>query len=86
MSTTEFTVTCFNCSGEVNGWYQSIQYMLLPNVATQAGQTIYLSCGCVVDFPEWKIDLNTGQCEILDYTGKVFIKFLDEELLLEEED
>lgn len=85
MSDTEFTVKCNNCNGEVNGWYQNIKYVLMPKTTVQAGQTIYLSCGCVVDFPDWQIDLNSGQCRIIDIYGKVFIEFMDEEMIMEDE-
>ncbi len=85
MSDTEFTVKCSNCNGEVNGWHQNIKYVLMPKTTVQAGQTIYLSCGCVVDFPNWQIDLNSGVCQIIDLYGKVFIEFIDEEMLMEEE-
>jgi len=39
-----------------------------------------------VDFPDWKINLDTGWCKIIDYTGRLFIEFLDEELLMEEDE
>lgn len=86
MSATEFTVKCNNCNGEVNGWTQTIKYTLQPKTAIQAGQTIYLSCGCVVDFPEWKIDLTSGECKIVDFYGRVFIEFIDEEMLMEDDE
>lgn len=86
MSDTEFTVKCNNCSGEVNGWYQNIKYVLMPKTTVQAGQTIYLSCGCVADFPDWQIDLNSGVCKIVDVYGKVFIEFIDEEMLMEDDE
>lgn len=86
MSTTDFTVKCHNCGGEVSGWTQSIKYALEPKAAVQAGQTLYMSCGCVVDFPDWQIDLNSGNCRILDFYGRLFIEFVDEEMLMEDDE
>jgi len=81
MTSPEFFVRCHVCSGEVYNWNQSISYTLTDKAAHQAGQTIYLSCGCVIDFPQWKIDLSTGMCTIEDYAGKIFINFYDEEFI-----
>lgn len=86
MDTEDFSVKCHSCGGRVHNWTQSITYTLTNSAAYQAGQTIYLSCGCAVDFPDWKINLDTGWCKIIDYTGRLFIEFLDEELLMEEDE
>lgn len=85
MSTTDFSVKCHNCGQSVSGWTQTIKYVLSPTAANQATQTIYLSCGCVVDYPEWKINLDTGECKIMNFAGKLFLEFIDEELLMEED-
>ena len=82
----EFSVKCNNCGGEVNSWYQNIHYSLTAQRAEQGVQTIYLSCGCVVDFPTWKIDLETGECKIINFAGKLFIEFMDDEMLMEDDD
>jgi hypothetical protein len=58
----------------------------MPDVAQQAGQVIELSCGCIVDFPDWQINLKTGQCRIVDFSGKLFIEFVDLELIMEDDD
>jgi hypothetical protein len=86
MSVQEFSVKCLNCNGEVNSFKQTLQYILSPKAAVQESQSIELSCGCVVDFPDWKINLETGDCRIQDFTGNVFIKFYDEELIMEDEE
>lgn len=86
MSRADFSVDCYNCGGEVTGWTQSIKYVLFPNASSQAGQTIFLSCGCVVDFPDWQIDLDTGRCKIIGFSGQVFIEFMDEEMLKEDDE
>jgi hypothetical protein len=59
---------------------------MTPTTAVQGSQTIQLSCGCVVDFPDWKIDLDTGWCQIYNFAGIKFIEFLDEEMTLEEDE
>lgn len=85
MAEQEFSVKCHNCSGEINGYSQNIKYVLSSTGALQESQTIELSCGCTVDFPDWQLNLHTGLCRIVDFTGNLFIEFLDEELLLEED-
>jgi len=82
----EFAVKCHNCSGVVSNYTQNIHYTLTKNIAIQGTQTIFLSCGCVVDYPDWQVNLNTGECKIVDYTGKLYIEFLDEEMILEDEE
>jgi hypothetical protein len=86
MSVQEFSVKCYNCNGEVNSFKQTLQYILSPKAAVQESQSIELSCGCTIDFPDWKIDLNTGNCRIQDFAGNVFVKFYDEELIMIEDD
>jgi hypothetical protein len=86
MSAQDFSVKCHNCNGEVTGYLQKIQYLLSPTIAHQAGQVIELSCGCVVDFPDWKINLQTGECEIVDFSGRLYIKFIDIELIMEDDE
>lgn len=54
---------------------------MTPKEAVQGSQTIHLSCGCVIDFPDWKINLETGWCQIYNYAGILFIEFFDEELI-----
>jgi hypothetical protein len=86
MSNLEFSVKCHNCQGRVSGWYQNIHYSLSPERSIQEAQTLYLSCGCVVDFPNWQVDLKDGFCRISGITGDLFIEFADDEMILEEED
>ena len=86
MHNKDFSVKCHNCQGEVTSYIQKISYILSPKAALQESQTIELSCGCVIDFPDWQIDLNSGWCKIVDFTGNVFIEFLDEELIMEDEE
>jgi len=85
VTTEDFSVTCQVCSKEVNNFTQSIKFIMTDSAAVQEAETIYLSCGCVVDFPDWHIDINTGMCEIIDFAGTLFIKFFDEEMIVEED-
>jgi hypothetical protein len=82
----EFSVRCHNCNSEVNTYVNEIRYVLTENGAIQESQTIKLSCGCSIDFADWQLNLQTGQARIVDFTGKVFIEFFDEELLMEEDE
>jgi hypothetical protein len=85
MSSQEFSVKCHNCGGEVTGFVQQINYTLTPRISVQGAQTIFLSCKCVVDFPDWQVDITTGECKIVDFAGRLYVEFQDDEMLLEEE-
>jgi hypothetical protein len=82
----DFSVVCSNCNGEVNGWTQTENYILSHQGGTPLSQSIKLSCGCVIDFPDWQVDLKTGWCQIFSATGELFIEFLDTEAILIDED
>jgi hypothetical protein len=86
MTSDEFSVKCHNCNGEVSSYLQKIEYFLTPDIAHQAGQVIELSCGCVVDFPDWQLNMATGECKIVDFSGRLYIEFTDIELIMEEDD
>lgn len=81
MNTEDFSVICHVCSGEVNYFTQSIKFLLMENSAVQEAEIISLSCGCVVDFPDWRIDVTTGKCAIVNYAEIMYIEFYDEELI-----
>jgi hypothetical protein len=86
MSTIDFSVSCKVCHKEVDSFSQNIRFILVPDEAVQEQETILLSCGCAVDFPEWQINLDTGVCKIYDYAGVLYLEFLDKETILEEDD
>jgi hypothetical protein len=83
MNHAQFQVICKVCQKEVNDFTQSIKFILVENGAQEVSQTMYLSCGCVVDFFDMDIDLNTGKCEVRDFAGKLYLEFYDEELIME---
>ena len=80
----EFSTTCNNCGREVNNFHQNIHYTLTAQRSEQGAETIYLSCGCIIDFPDWQINGKTGQCKLVDYSGTLFITFMDDEMLMED--
>ena len=82
----DFSVPCNVCGGEVHSYEQKLQYILTPDEAVQQSQTIELSCGCTVDFPDWQINLQTGECRIVNFAGTLFIEFRDIEMIMEEEE
>ncbi len=85
MTTMEFSVMCQVCSKPIDSFVQAINFILMPKTAVQERESISLSCGCVVDFPDWKIDVDTGICKIYDFAGTLYIQFVDEEMIVEEE-
>lgn len=80
-----FPIICQVCSGEVNDYTQTIKFMILPTGAVSEGESLALSCGCVVDFPNWILDIANGQVKIADLVGTEFIEYYDEDLLMEDE-
>jgi hypothetical protein len=83
---TNFSVTCNVCQGEVGGFSHNTRFILLPDEAIQEREEIILSCGCVINFPDWQIDTTHGICRVLDFAGTLFIEFVDIEVMMEEED
>lgn len=81
-----FSVRCNNCMGQVDSFSQQIKFLLLEEELAQQAETITLSCGCVIDFPDWQIDPYTGTCKIASFSGYVYIEFKDKEVLYEEDD
>lgn len=78
---------CNNCGKEVNDYSQTTKFIITDKGSQRAGDSIELSCGCVVDFPEYDLDLVNGICIIRDdITGQAFIEFYDEELIMNDED
>lgn len=82
----EFSVVCQVCKSNVDSFTQSIRFLILPDSTVTERESIELSCGCTVDFPEWRIDIKTGFCEIYNFAETHYITFYDEEMLSEEED
>lgn len=83
MTDDTFSILCHVCGREVNSFTQSARYILVPNLAAQEGEMIQMSCGCVIDFPDWQIDISTGLCKIYNFAGTLFLQFIDEEVLME---
>ena len=83
---TDFSVQCNVCKGEVDSFDQKMRFILLPEEAVQEREEILLSCGCVINFPDWQIDTTHGICRLYDFAGTLFIEFVDEELMMEEDD
>lgn len=81
------TINCNNCGKEVNDYSQTTKFILTDKGSQRAGDLVELSCGCVVDFPDYDLDVVTGTIVIRDeFTGQAFIEFYDEEILMEDED
>jgi hypothetical protein len=81
-----FSVPCNICKGEVDSFNQNIRFILLPDEVVQEREEITLSCGCVINFPDWQIDTVHGICRIYDFSGTLFFEFQDVEVMNDEED
>jgi hypothetical protein len=86
MSTIDFSVPCKVCGREVDSFSQNIRFIMTPNGAIQERESVVISCGCVIDFPDWQINVQSGRCQIYNFSGQLYLDFYDEEMILEEED
>lgn len=86
MNAENFSVPCKVCKGEVDSFNQNIRFILVPDEVIQEREELTLSCGCVIDFPDWQIDMTTGICRIYDFAGTLYFEFLDVQLIMEEDD
>ncbi len=86
MATMEFSVMCQVCNKEVESFSQNIRFIMTKESAVQEGETIEMSCGCNIDFPDWQINVETGICQIYNFAGTLYLTFYDEEMILEDED
>jgi hypothetical protein len=86
MATKEFSVMCQVCHKQVNSFTQVTKFILMPKEAVQELEIMELACGCAIDFPDWQIDMNSGVCRIYNFAGTLYISFLSEDMILEEED
>ena len=86
MTTLEFSVVCQVCKCHVDSFTQTIRFLILQDKTVQEREAIELSCGCTVDFPDWRIDTESGICQIFNFAETLYITFFDEEMIMEEED
>jgi hypothetical protein len=86
MSVKNFSVQCCVCKGEVDSFNQNIRFILLPDEVIQEREEIILSCGCVINFPDWQIDVSQGICRIYDFAGILYVEFLDVEVMMDEDE
>jgi hypothetical protein len=82
----EFSVMCQVCKKDVDSFSQNIRFILIPAGAIQERETIELSCGCIVDLPDWRIDVQSGTCQIYNFAETLYITFQDDEMIYEEGD
>jgi hypothetical protein len=85
MTTMEFSVLCRVCHNPVDSFIQSSNFILTSTSAVQERESIALSCGCTVDFPDWQIDSVLGKCKIYDFAGTLYIEFDDDEMIMEDD-
>jgi hypothetical protein len=86
MSNIDFSTWCKVCKKGVDSFSQSTRFILVADEAIKERESVTLSCGCAIDFPEWDIDLQTGICKISNFAGQVYLEFLDTELIDEGDD
>jgi hypothetical protein len=81
-----FFALCKVCNREVDNFSQNVKFLIVQDLVVQERETIKIACGCVIDFPKWQIDPETGLCRIYNFAGTLYLEFIDKETMYAEED
>lgn len=73
---------CQLCNKEVTGSTATTQNIFAEGGMQQTFFTITLSCGCVVEYPAFDVDVKNGTQTLKDgFTGQVILTYDDDEML-----
>lgn len=78
---TEFSIMCQVCGGKVYSYKQIVNYTFQADEVFQENESLHLSCGCAVDLPLWRINLDNGLCAVSNFAGIKFLEFIDKEMI-----
>ncbi len=84
MSVENESLQCQVCQGKVDSLDQYVRFIIVPRQIVQERETVKLSCGCSIDFPDWQVNVKTGICQIYSLTGTLYLEFEDEEAIYED--
>lgn len=78
---------CQLCSTEVTGTTSTTQNIFTETGIQETFFTVALSCGCVIEFPEFEVDLKEGTQTLKDgFTGKAVLTYDDDEMLSDDDE
>lgn len=79
---TTFLPVCKLCDKEVSGSVSTTNNIFTEEGIEQTFFTITLSCGCVIDFPKFDVDVKLGTQTLKDgFTGQEVLTYLDADML-----
>lgn len=78
---------CQRCNSEVTGSTSTVNNIFVQGGIEEALHTIELSCGCLINFPAYEIDVKAGTQTLKDgFTGEVILMYADDELVYDDDD
>lgn len=79
--------TCQRCKSQVSGTSATTQNIFVQGGIEETFHTVTLSCGCVIEFPTYEVDVKAGTQTLKDgFTGEVILTYDDDEMLYDDDD
>lgn len=79
---TTYLPVCQLCKTEVTGTTSTTQNIFTEEGIEETFFTVTLSCGCIVDFPTFDVDVNKGTQTLKDgFTNQAVLTYLDADML-----
>lgn len=76
---------CQLCKSEVTGTTATTENIFTPEGIEQTFFSVKLSCGCIVDFPTFDVDMKNATQTLRDgFTDQPVLTYLDSELVDED--
>lgn len=76
---------CQKCKKQVSGTTSTTENIFTPEGIEQTFFTIKLSCGCIIDFPTFDIDMKKATQTLRDgFTNEPVLTYFDDELIDED--
>lgn len=77
---------CQICKKEVESSTSTVKDIFTAQGRQQVLHSVLLSCGCVIDYPEFDVDMKNGTQTLKDFTGQPVITYYDEDYMLGDDD
>lgn len=74
--------TCRLCAKEVESSISTVKDIFTAEGRQQVLHSVTLSCGCVIDYPEFDVDMKGGTQTLKSFTGEPVLTYHDPEYLL----
>lgn len=78
---------CQLCGKEVDSSVSTVKDIFTSSGRQEVLFTVTLSCGCVIDYPDFASDVEEGTQSIKDrFTGQIILTYDDDEMGFDEDD